>query len=483
MRYVKIKVVSIVLSAIMLLTCVSCGDETVSSDTPLDDTPDVKSDSDNFYEEMADLAKKYKDDPEKFDQAVYAQQYGIDMDEAAWRFDIMNNAHLLGNALENDHPDVFTGFWIEHDPEFRLVASFTRNGEEILETYREKYPDLVEITVIKENKYTLDELLQAQEEVNQILEELGLFCSSATMEMDNRVEIYVTDSELFYSTLEEAGVELPDCVVPVIVYEPLRGVPDGLNPDPSVNFPQFKTHSGSVMTALLTGKLELVEGYLRVGDSIIIWQPDYFVHNNDGKIEIWDRDGKVVGRVGEEIVMGGGGGGTLEWINPMLKESLPQNIEGPFWLQDGGTRLNLNFNSEFFSLEVITSEKDTVYFLKRKPLIDETARQEIVLTGSLVASYAEGVIVNPHIRTEAKPEENKGSVQYTTFWPTSYSARIRDGFFEILDDSGSVVLKDGEKVDISGRIIHSYIKQLNEELPGQCFGPYLIVESCKKIES
>jgi len=411
MRYEKTKIVTIIFIIIMLFACLSCGDEIVSTVTPPTETQDETSEPDDLQVQMEDLTEKYKDDPEKFDQAIYAQHYGIDMDEAAWHFDMMNNAHLLGNALENDHPDMFTGFWIEHEPEFRLVASFTRNGEEILETYREKYPELVGITVIKQNQYTLDELLQAQEEVNKTLEELGLFCSSATMETKNRVEVYVTDSDLFYSTLEEAGVELPECVVPVIVYEPLRGVPAGLNPVPSVHFPQVKMRSGSSMAALLTGKLELVDGYLRVGNTIIIWQTDYFVHNNDGIIEIWDRDGNVVGRVGEEIMMGGGGV-PLEWIEPMLKEPLPDNMEGPFWLQaTSGTRLSLNFNSEFFSLQVIDLGEYNVCFLTRKPALDELASQEITLTGSLLASYNDVIIQAPHIRVEPKPEENKGIVK------------------------------------------------------------------------
>ena len=479
MRYEKTKIITIIFIIIMLLACLSCGDEIVSSDTLKTEMQDEASEPDDLQGEVEDLAEKYKDDPEKFDQAVYAQHYCIDMDEAAWRFDIMDNAHLLGNAFENDHPDVFTGFWIEHEPEFRLVASFTRDGEEILETYREKYPELVGITVIKQNQYTLDELLQAQEELNQTLEELGLFCDSATMETENRVEVYVTDSKLFYSTLEEAGVKLPECVVPVIVYEPLEGVPDGLNPVPSVHFPQVKMRSGSSMAALLTGKLELVDGYLRVGDAIIIWQTDYFLHDNDGIIEIWDRDGNVVGRVGEEIMMGGGGI-PLERIEPMLKEPLPDNMEGPFWLQaSSGTRLSLNFNSEFFSLQVINLGEYNVCFLTRKPALDELASQEITLTGSLLASYNDVIIQAPHIRVEPKPEENKGSVGYTTFWPAGYLARITDGVFEVLDGQGKVVVRDGGEISVTGKVMYGYIKELHDELPGGFFQPYLIVESVR----
>jgi hypothetical protein len=268
--------------------------------------------------------------------------------------------------------------------------------------------------------------------------------------------------------------------VPVIVYEPLRGVPDGLNPDPSVNFPQLKTHSGSVMMALLTGKLELIDEYLCVGNSIIIWQTDYFVHNNDGTIEIWDRDGKVVGRVGEEIVMGGGGGGSLEWINPMLKEPLPDNMEGPFWLQGSGTRLSLNFDSDYFSIDVITSGEDEIYFLKRKTLIDDTAKQETAITGKLQASYNGTIFRNPVIYVEDNPEENKPSIRYTTFWPDDYSARITDGVFEVLDGEGKVIVRDGEEIDIAGKAMHGYYEELHDELPGGFFQPYLIVESFKK---
>ena len=443
-------------------------------------TPDDS--SGNFQEQLAELAEKYKDDPVMFDAAVYAMHEGIEIDEAVYRFEVMNNAGPYGAELEENEAETLAGFWIQHEPEFGLVAAFTRDGEETLEKYREKYPELVAITEVLEMKYTLKELLEAQTEASDLLEGLGLFYSSATMVTTNQVEIYVTDSELFYSTLEESGEKLPECVVPVIIYEPLEGVPEGLNPDPSVHFPQLKMASGSYMEALLTGELELVDGYLRVNESIIIWQPDYFVHNNNGTIEIWDRDGVVVGRVGKEIYMGGGSAGTIEQINPTLKEPLPTDIEGPFWLQGAETRLNLNFSSDLFSLEVTASGEDEVYFLKRKPPLDELARQEITLIGSLVASYNGVLTKYPNIRVEAKPEENKGTVSYTTFWPADYEARIENGVFEIMDESGKVVLRDGEEAELSGRVIYGYTPQLNDELPGGYSGPYLVVDEILRGE-
>ena len=57
--------------------------------------------------------------------------------------------------------------------------------------------------------------------------------------------------------------------------------------------------------------------------------------------------------------------------------------------------------------ECNSSRCDNVYFLTRKPLLDELARQEITIIGSLVASYNDVIIQAAHIRVEPKPEEKK----------------------------------------------------------------------------
>ena len=164
----------------------------------------------------------------------------------------------------------------------------------------------------------------------------------------------------------------------------------------------------------------------------------------------------------------------------MLKEPVPADVEGPFWLQaSSGTRLSLNFNSKFFSLQVIDLGEYNVCFLTRKPALDELASQEITLTGSLLASYNDVIIQAPHIRVEPKPEENKGSVGYTTFWPAGYLARITDGVFEVLDGQGKVVVRDGGEISVTGKVMYGYIKELHDELPGGLFQPYLIVESVR----
>jgi len=177
---------------------------------------------------------------------------------------------------------------------------------------------------------TFDELEAAQEEVSRLLVELGIFVSTDINIEKNQVEVYVTDSNLFYETLQEAEVQLPDHVAVIITYEPLGDIPFDINPDPSVCFPQLKMHSGSVMDALVIGEMVLEECYLRIDGNLIIWQVDYFVNNNEGTIEILDRNGDVVARVSEEVYMGGGQISSIEHINKLIKEPLPQDCQGPF---------------------------------------------------------------------------------------------------------------------------------------------------------
>ncbi len=287
-------------------------------------------------ERINEIAEEYRYFQQMFDWTVYAEEHGITMKEAVGRFSLVDDAGLLGSVLEELEKETFAGLWLEGS---QVIVAFTEDGEEIVKDYLVEDSPLARRITLRTFEVTLDELKSAQQETSQLLQSHGLATSSHIDVVKNVVVLWITDRELFEKALQEAGEELPEYVVPSNVYEPADEPPYGISPDPSVRFPQLKTRSGSFMEALLVGELKLVDGYLKVGEELIIWQPDYFVHNNDGTIEIWDRDGVVVGRVGEEIYMGGG-----EIKQPpedkFLKESLADDIAGPFWIQGAETRLN-----------------------------------------------------------------------------------------------------------------------------------------------
>jgi hypothetical protein len=157
---------------------------------------------------------------------------------------------------------------------------------------------------------------------------------------ENLVEVYITDSEFFYNTLNQANIQLPEQVKVIITHEPLQAVPFTTTQVANVHFPRLKMDSGVYMASLFSGKLELKNGYLYAGNAIVIWQPDYFLNDNNGTIEILNRDGKVVARVGSQISMGGGNlSMSVEDINRMIKNPLPPDCKGPFWMQGDGPSL------------------------------------------------------------------------------------------------------------------------------------------------
>lgn len=272
------------------------------------------------------------------DAETMAKQLGISVEEAIRRAMLQDPIGILGAELEQQEADTFAGLWIQHEPEYWVVVAFSRNGEETIRQYIENTP-LSKLIQVRGAEATLAELQAMQEEVHWLLDELGLSVSSGINVQENCVELYVTDYPLFDVTLQEAKVQLPDHVEVIIIYKPLGDdIPFAVTPDPTIHFPQLRTRSAAFMEALLVGKLVVEEGCLRIvgngggGSHLVIWQPDYFINNNEGVIELWDREGDVVARVGEEVRMGGGEAVLTEKLLHQLREPLSEQCEGPYWL-------------------------------------------------------------------------------------------------------------------------------------------------------
>lgn len=272
------------------------------------------------------------------DAETMAEQLGITVDAAIDRLWLQDPIGTLGAELARQEVTTFAGLWIQHEPVYRVVVAFTRNGEKTILPYVEN-TTLADLIEVRPAEATLAELNTAQYEAGRLVDELGLSVASGSNIQENRVELYVTDRPLFDTTLQAAGVQLPDLVDVITIYEPLGDdVPFAVTPAPAIHFPQLKMRSAAFMAALLEGELTAKDGCLRVdlGDGseshLVIWQPDYFVNDNEGVIEIWDRNGEAVARVGEEIRMGGGEVRPGEELEQQLREPLPDECEGPYWL-------------------------------------------------------------------------------------------------------------------------------------------------------
>ncbi|MBC8445842.1 MAG: hypothetical protein H8D74_01445 [Chloroflexi bacterium] len=415
------------------------------------------------------------------DAETMAEDLGISVDEAIRRLKLQDPIGTLGAELERLEADTFAGLWIQHEPEYRIVVAFTRNGEETIQPYVENTP-LANLIEVRTAEATCEELKAVQQETHWLLDELGLSVASGINIKENQVELYVTDRSLFDTTLQEANIRLPDHVEVITIYEPLGDdIPFAVTPVPTIHFPQLRTRSATFMEALLVGKLIVKDGCLRVSASdrdrghLIIWQPDYFLNSNEGVIEILDRNGQVVGRVGEEVCMGGGEIPLTASLEHQLCEPLPEHCEGPYWLQGDGMRLSLNYSSDLFTINLIYTEDHTFYFLRKKPILDDWVTEGEPLSGRLVACYDAYCVRCPRVKINNWPED------YVPLWPADYEARVENGKLEIVDGSGQMVARDGEEVRLEGGKLpkdwsSENYRQLYHELPCGCIGPYWIVK-------
>jgi len=271
------------------------------------------------------------------DVQYYADDFGVDVQEAAHRLSLQEPIGRLNACLNSEEKDTFAGLWIEHEPSYQLFVAFTRDGEDTLAPYITGSV-LEGIVKVRSAAVIFEELLTIQAETDQILRPLDMLFSSGISIQENLVELYVTDLDTFDAGIQEHDIRLPEHVNVITIYEPLgEDLPFEVNPDDSIYFPQLKTRSTSFMEALLIGRLAVENGcllaYQEGSDQpiTIVWQTDYFLNNYDDSIEMLDREGKVVAHVGEMIYLGGGHVGSID--SDQLQVPIPDNCSGsPLWL-------------------------------------------------------------------------------------------------------------------------------------------------------
>jgi hypothetical protein len=271
------------------------------------------------------------------DAESMAKDMGIPVEEAIRRLLLQDSIGTLGAQLEQQEAETFAGLWIQNEPEYRVIAAFTRDGQATIKPYIENTP-FEELVEVRKAEVPLADLETVQQKVMRIVQELGFPFSSEINIQENRVELQVTDQALWEAALQQAHLQIPEHVEVLVIYEPLgTDLPFVITPVAHVFMPQLKVRSAGFMDALLQGELIVEDGCLRVShadasnSALVIWQPDYFLNDNNGRIEIWNREGQVIARVGEEIKLGGGSA-SLATFSSQLREPVPGQCKGPYWL-------------------------------------------------------------------------------------------------------------------------------------------------------
>ena len=282
------------------------------------------------------------------------------------------------------------------------------------------------------------------------------------------------------SKIEPMSVTVPD-PNPIIVDAEITPTIDIFEPleISDIAFPRQKPVEGprEVMEAELVGDLVESGGCVRVkslyndGSYLPIWPPDFTLGFENEIPVILDVEGNIVGRVGEEIYMGGGEG-SENALPDSVRDQLPADCGGPFWIVGDGVRPNIRHDSGLIQLDVITTTERTAILLHKKPILDEWVEEPSVISGILRWYNPQRC---PRIQTES------GITDYLPIWPPEYSLQMTDGLVEILNGSGEIVAQEGTEVVLRGSAIpHSWdsehYRQLYYNIPGDCHGPYWIVD-------
>ena len=146
------------------------------------------------------------------DAQMYAEQYGVDLGEAVTRLMLQEPAGKLGAALREHEADTFAGLWIQHEPEFVIIAVFTRDGDETVRQYIQDGP-LEELVEVRRAEATLRQLMKAQAEAHEIVSQAGFQVASGINVFENRVELYADNPAQLEEALKEKELTLPDHVL------------------------------------------------------------------------------------------------------------------------------------------------------------------------------------------------------------------------------------------------------------------------------
>lgn len=160
-------------------------------------------DSGNSAEEILDLPLA----------KMYAEHFGVTVDEALHRLQLQNAFPDLEPEITKNEPETFGGLWLQHEPEFKVVVAFTRNGENTIAKYSAYIPEeiapYIEVRTVEKS---LVELLNDQEKLAQSMEARGIKADSWLNVGDNRVELNIrtSDKNTYDLAVNEWKIVQPD---------------------------------------------------------------------------------------------------------------------------------------------------------------------------------------------------------------------------------------------------------------------------------
>lgn len=147
--------------------------------------------------------------PQQVIAEIYAERFGVTLDEAIHRLKLQDSFPGLSTALEQNESETFGGLWIQHEPEYKVVIAFTRDGEKTIINYN-KYisAEVAPYIEIRTVNKSLIELLNDQKNLVSSLNEQDIKTDSRVDIVNNCVSIDIAKVDENKFTIAQQNGEL-----------------------------------------------------------------------------------------------------------------------------------------------------------------------------------------------------------------------------------------------------------------------------------
>ena len=152
-----------------------------------------------------------EEDPFAMEAESYAADFRTTLEEATRRLKLQTTIGELDRHLTNNESQTFAGLWIQHEPNFAVLARFTGDGENTIRPYVRggELEDLVQVGTATN---TLAALEEAQAAATEMIRSVPTRINSRINVPENRVEILTLDKTDLESRLGVAEFILPNGV-------------------------------------------------------------------------------------------------------------------------------------------------------------------------------------------------------------------------------------------------------------------------------
>lgn len=148
------------------------------------------------------------DQPLLMDARMYASMNNVSVEEAMRRLKLQSVIGDLNGELSRNEKDTFSGMWIQHQPDFRVIVQFTRYAAATIQEYIRSL-SLENIVALTLAERSLEELEKTQSQVAQICTQLGIAYNTSINVKANYVELYVASPSDLEASLRAANLHLP----------------------------------------------------------------------------------------------------------------------------------------------------------------------------------------------------------------------------------------------------------------------------------